>query len=295
MLPRFRLSPLAAMLACGLALPAGSAGAQTVIYGTSTRAPLPTVRVIQAPRPQEMAAATRQQVRQTNLGGGFIELLVTGRTPTAASRSLQPARATAPSSAGAARLYAVPPVDPLDAALGNAPSPERRPSRNVRHAALPDATELQPARAPEPRYARQVVDYKGPHKPGTVVVDTANRFLYLVQPGGRAIRYGIGVGRQGFSWRGTQHISMKREWPDWRPPAQMLKRRPDLPRYMPGGPNNPLGARALYLGNTLYRIHGTNEPHTIGRAVSSGCIRMLNKDVIDLYNRVRIGTKVVVT
>jgi lipoprotein-anchoring transpeptidase ErfK/SrfK len=140
-----------------------------------------------------------------------------------------------------------------------------------------------------------VVDYKGPHKPGTVVVDTANRFLYLVQPGGRAIRYGIGVGRQGFSWRGTQHISMKREWPDWRPPAQMLKRRPDLPRYMPGGPNNPLGARALYLGNTLYRIHGTNEPHTIGRAVSSGCIRMLNKDVIDLYNRVRIGTKVVVT
>ena len=144
-------------------------------------------------------------------------------------------------------------------------------------------------------YARQLVFFRTNEAPGTIIIHTSERFLYLVQPGGRAIRYGIGVGRQGFSWRGTQHISMKREWPDWRPPAQMLKRRPDLPRYMPGGPNNPLGARALYLGNTLYRIHGTNEPHTIGRAVSSGCIRMLNKDVIDLYNRVRIGTKVVVT
>ncbi|APF36838.1 L,D-transpeptidase [Chelatococcus daeguensis] len=296
MLPIHRLS-LAAALACGLALPAGPAGAQTVIYGTGTRAPLPSTRVIQAPGAREMAAAAeRQPVRRADLGGGFIEMLVTGRTPTAGPRAGQPVRIVTPSSGGIARVHRVPPIDPLDAALGSERTWERRPSSgNVRHAALPDAAELQPMRAPEPRYARQVVDYAGPHKPGTIVIDTAGRFLYLVEPGGRAIRYGIGVGRQGFSWRGSESISMKREWPDWRPPAQMLKRRPDLPRHMAGGPDNPLGARALYLGKTLYRIHGTNEPHTIGRAVSSGCIRMLNKDVIDLYNRVRIGTRVVVS
>jgi lipoprotein-anchoring transpeptidase ErfK/SrfK len=143
-------------------------------------------------------------------------------------------------------------------------------------------------------YQRQMVAYDGRHKPGTIVIDTPNRFLYLVRPGGRAIRYGIGVGRPGFSWAGIKKVSMKREWPDWRPPAEMLRRRPDLPRHMPGGPDNPLGARALYLGSSLYRIHGTNEPHTIGRAVSSGCIRMLNEDVIDLYDRVKVGAQVVV-
>lgn len=141
---------------------------------------------------------------------------------------------------------------------------------------------------------RETVSYGGPHRPGTVIVDTSERRLYLIQDGGRALRYGIGVGREGFTWQGTQSISRKAEWPDWRPPAQMLKRRPDLPRYMPGGPNNPLGARALYLGSSLYRIHGSNEPETIGQAVSSGCIRMTNEDVIDLYSRVRIGTTVVV-
>ncbi len=141
---------------------------------------------------------------------------------------------------------------------------------------------------------RQTVDYDGPYAPGTVVISTSERRLYLVLGGGKALRYGIGVGREGFTWSGVQSISMKREWPDWRPPSQMLRRRPDLPRYMPGGPENPLGARAMYLGRTLFRIHGSNEPESIGQAVSSGCIRMVNDDVIDLYERVRVGTRVVV-
>lgn len=141
---------------------------------------------------------------------------------------------------------------------------------------------------------REIVTYNGRHAPGTIVVSTEERRLYFVLGGGKAVRYGIGVGRPGFEWGGTQTITRKAEWPSWRPPAQMLKRRPDLPRFMEGGPDNPLGARALYLGSTLYRIHGSNEPETIGQAVSSGCIRMANEDVIDLYNRVRVGTRVVV-
>jgi lipoprotein-anchoring transpeptidase ErfK/SrfK len=148
--------------------------------------------------------------------------------------------------------------------------------------------------APHPRYAKQLVDYDGQEKPGTIVIDTPNRFLYLVQDGGKALRYGIGVGRPGFTWAGVKSVSMKKEWPDWRPPAEMLKRRPDLPTFMAGGPENPLGARALYLGSSLYRIHGSNEPWTIGTAVSSGCIRMRNEDVIDLYERVDVGTRVIV-
>lgn len=150
------------------------------------------------------------------------------------------------------------------------------------------------ARAINPIYERQEVDYAGPQKPGTIVIDTADKFLFLVQKGGKALRYGIGVGRQGFAWSGVETISRKAEWPDWTPPAEMLKRRPDLPTHMAGGLDNPLGARALYLGNSLYRIHGTNEPATIGTNVSSGCIRMMNKDVEDLYQRVGVGTKVVV-
>ncbi len=126
------------------------------------------------------------------------------------------------------------------------------------------------------------------------MVDTPNKFLYLVEGNGRAMRYGIGVGRPGFTWSGVKSITAKREWPDWTPPAEMIARRPDLPRHMEGGPENPLGARAMYLGSTLYRIHGSNEPWTIGTNVSSGCIRMRNEDVIDLYGRVNVGTKVVV-
>ncbi|SEG09984.1 L,D-transpeptidase [Bosea lathyri] len=141
---------------------------------------------------------------------------------------------------------------------------------------------------------RQVVPWNGKQAPGTVVISTSQRRLYYILGNHQALRYGVGVGRHGFSWAGTKTVTMKREWPDWRPPSQMLKRRPDLPRYMSGGMDNPLGARAIYLGSSLYRIHGSNEPETIGAAVSSGCIRMTNRDVTDLYDRVRTGTKVVV-
>lgn len=141
---------------------------------------------------------------------------------------------------------------------------------------------------------RETVSYDGRYGAGTIIISTAERRLYYVLPNGQAIRYGVGVGRPGFTWGGAVSITQKREWPDWRPPSQMLKRRPDLPRYMKGGLDNPLGARAMYLGGTLYRIHGSNEPETIGQAVSSGCIRMTNDDVIDLYNRARVGTQVVV-
>ena len=140
---------------------------------------------------------------------------------------------------------------------------------------------------------REVVAFSG-YSAGTIVVSTSERRLYYVLGNGTAIRYGIGVGRPGFTWAGTKTVARKAEWPDWTPPAQMLKRRPDLPRHMVGGEANPLGARAMYLGGTLYRIHGSNEPETIGTAVSSGCIRMTNADVIDLYDRVRVGTRVVV-
>ncbi len=141
---------------------------------------------------------------------------------------------------------------------------------------------------------RELVSYVGHQPPGTIVISTTERRLYLIQSGGQALRYGIGVGRPGFTWSGVKMISMKREWPDWSPPPQMIRRRPDLPRHMAGGINNPLGARAMYLGSSMFRIHGSNEPETIGQAVSSGCIRMTNADVTDLYERVRVGTRVVV-
>jgi len=141
---------------------------------------------------------------------------------------------------------------------------------------------------------RTTVSYSGNYAPGTIIVDTGERRLYLVLEGGQALRYGIGVGRDGYRWSGTHRITAKKEWPSWTPPSQMLARRPDLPRHMAGGIDNPLGARALYLGSTLYRIHGSNEPETIGQAVSSGCFRMTNEDVTDLYGRVSVGTTVVV-
>ncbi|MEH2523112.1 MULTISPECIES: L,D-transpeptidase [unclassified Bradyrhizobium] len=141
---------------------------------------------------------------------------------------------------------------------------------------------------------RTTVSFAGGYPPGTIYINTAERRLYLVLGNGQAIRYGIGVGRDGFRWSGTHRISAKREWPSWTPPSQMLRRRPDLPRHMAGGIDNPLGARAMYLGSTLYRIHGSNEPETIGQAVSSGCFRMTNEDVTDLYSRVSVGTPVIV-
>ncbi len=153
-------------------------------------------------------------------------------------------------------------------------------------------------RGMDPKFLPQTIAYQTSHKPGTIIIDTNEKFLYLVQPNGQALRYGVGVGKPGFEWAGTHKVTRKAEWPDWRPPAQMIARERRqgriLPVHMKGGPDNPLGARALYLGSTLYRIHGTNAPWSIGLAVSSGCIRMRNEDVMDLYERVNVGTKVIV-
>jgi lipoprotein-anchoring transpeptidase ErfK/SrfK len=141
---------------------------------------------------------------------------------------------------------------------------------------------------------RQVVNYRTSEAPGTIIIDTPNTFLYLVMPGGKAMRYGIGVGREGFTWSGTKTIERKAEWPDWTPPPEMIQRQPYLPRFVAGGDGNPMGARGMYLSGSVYRIHGTNAPESIGTQVSSGCIRLVNEDVIDLYNRVHVGTKVIV-
>jgi lipoprotein-anchoring transpeptidase ErfK/SrfK len=170
--------------------------------------------------------------------------------------------------------------------LASAPAPVPAPASQVE-------TPKVAADAPG-RLVRQVVDYVSHQTPGTVVIDTGNTFLYLVLNDRQAMRYGIGVGREGFAWSGEQTVARKTEWPDWRPPADMLSRQPYLPRFMAGGPDNPLGARAMYLGETEYRIHGTNKPDTIGKRVSSGCIRLTNDDVTDLYERVKVGAKVIV-
>jgi lipoprotein-anchoring transpeptidase ErfK/SrfK len=160
--------------------------------------------------------------------------------------------------------------------------------------AVPQAAQPNPEGDLAPALQRQIVPYPGKEPAGTIIVDTPHTFLYLTLGGGKALRYGIGVGRRGFTWSGVERISRKSEWPDWIPPAEMVARQPYLPRWVGGGPGNPLGARALYLGNTDYRIHGTNNPASIGTQVSSGCIRMRNDDVIDLYRRVSVGTKVIV-
>ncbi|MBZ9934718.1 L,D-transpeptidase [Mesorhizobium sp. BR1-1-16] len=160
---------------------------------------------------------------------------------------------------------------------------------------IPQQRAAKPAsRQFDPAFLPAVIAYSGPERPGTIIIDTNARYLYLVEPGGQARRYGVGVGKPGFEWAGEHRITRKAEWPGWTPPPEMRKRRPGLPVHMEGGPNNPLGARAMYLGSTLYRIHGSNEPWSIGKAVSSGCIRMRNEDVTDLYERVGVGTRVIV-
>jgi lipoprotein-anchoring transpeptidase ErfK/SrfK len=243
-------------------------------------------------------ALSAQPNRGGGLGGGFIEFLIGGGaqrsaalTPPAAQWVYQPQP----------QPESLPPLTPAEAAtltpaqaaaLGIDPplTPVARPEP-VAVSASVEAVSHAPV---DPKYDRQIVAYAGEEKPGTIIIDTPNKFLYLVQEDGKALRYGIGVGRPGFTWAGVKEITAKRAWPDWTPPDDMLHRQPNLPRFMAGGPENPLGARALYLGSTLYRIHGSNEPWTIGANVSSGCIRMRNADVIDLYNRVTVGTKVVV-
>jgi lipoprotein-anchoring transpeptidase ErfK/SrfK len=177
---------------------------------------------------------------------------------------------------------------PAQAQTGRAPIPRSDYAVEEQPGALPDEVQL-PA-----IYQRQAVYYRTAEAAGTIIIDTADRYLYLIQGNNRAIRYGIGVGRDGFQWEGLLRIARKAEWPDWVPPPEMIERQPYLPRFMAGGPGNPLGARALYLGSTIYRIHGTNQPETIGSAISSGCFRLVNGDVMDLYDRVPVGTKVII-
>ncbi|NEW88879.1 L,D-transpeptidase [Rhodopseudomonas sp. WA056] len=220
------------------------------------------------PRAAEPVRVRTAYAERSNMGGGFIEFLFGDGTPPPSSRYYQ-----------RERMY-----ERRDYLPPSAPQPMQE-----------QEAAIEPARPEfDPRYEKQLVDYHGGEKAGTIVIDTPNKYLYLVQDDGKALRYGVGVGRPGFTWSGVKTITAKREWPAWTPPKEMLARRPDLPRHMEGGPQNPLGARAMYLGSSLYRIHGSNEPWTIGTNVSSGCIRMRNEDVIDLYGRVGVGTKVVV-
>jgi lipoprotein-anchoring transpeptidase ErfK/SrfK len=233
----------------------------------------PTVIYADQPAPRPVAPIRTASAERPNMGGGFIEFLFGEGQNQGDRYSQQPAYQQQP------------------------PYPSQRPL-------LPPMEPQQSARQPElsepahpafdPKFEKQLVEYDGKESAGTIVVDTPNKFLYLVQGNGKAMRYGIGVGRPGFTWSGVKQISAKKEWPDWTPPPEMLVRRPDLPRHMEGGPQNPLGARAMYLGSSLYRIHGSNEPWTIGTNVSSGCIRMRNEDVIDLYGRVNVGARVIV-
>ena len=236
-------------------------------------APRPRGLFLSAAAPQQAAPQVAPPAPATQ-AHGFFQLGPT--PPTAAAPAPQPA--PAPLQSFFRLMFPQQPV------AYNQPTPGYAPSQNG-DMANPQV---------DPKYDRQIVDYRTDQPPGTVLVDTSHYFLYLVMEDGKAVRYGIGVGREGFTWSGVNTISAKREWPEWRPPNEMLERRPDLPRYMAGGEDNPLGARALYLGSTLYRIHGSNEPWTIGTNVSSGCIRLRNADIVDLYERVKVGTKVVV-
>lgn len=222
-------------------------------------------------------------------GGGLIEYLMTGQAG-GGTRS-RPQRDAAPQRVAAYSGELLPAEpEPLQDMSRQVLPPQAYGAPQAYGVSQGDPGRI--AREVGPEYRRQEVAFAGPQRPGTIVIDTSARHLYLVQPGQRALRYGIGVGRPGFAWSGLKTVSRKAEWPDWTPPAEMLARRPDLPRHMAGGPENPLGARALYLGSSLYRIHGTNEPGTIGQSVSSGCIRMMNEDVVDLYDRVPVGTQV---
>ena len=234
--------------------------------------------------PQPVAAQPQgygQGAQQPNLGGGFIQFLF-GNAPREATvpRAYQPNSDEQAYQRGYQQDYGT----QQQAALYNAAPQNFAPSSQGDMAHPPV----------DPKFDRQEVDYRSSEKPGTIVIDTPNHFLYLVEDNRRAMRYGIGVGRPGFTWQGVKTVSAKKEWPDWFPPTEMIQRRPDLPRWMAGGPENPLGARAMYLGSSLYRIHGSNEPWTIGTQASAGCIRMRNEDVIDLYERVKVGAKVVV-
>jgi lipoprotein-anchoring transpeptidase ErfK/SrfK len=234
--------------------------------------PAPAPQTYAAPAPQPYAAAASQSYAAAapppapSSGGGFLQAIFGGPTINVPVAHVYP--------------YQTPQSQP-------------QPLPPVQQASYSPANPADESSYPiDPRFLRQVVAYNGPEKPGTIIVDTPNKFLYLVEEGGRAMRYGIGVGRPGFTWAGEKTITAMKKWPDWTPPPEMIARQPQIPHFMQGGLGNPLGSRALYLGSTLYRIHGSNEPWTIGQNVSSGCIRMRNADVEDLFDRVHVGTKV---
>jgi lipoprotein-anchoring transpeptidase ErfK/SrfK len=234
-------------------------------------APAPQTYAAAAPQGYAAAAPASAPAPSGPGGGGFLEAIFGGPTINVPVSHMYPGYQT--------------------------PAPQEQPVP----VAPPQQQAYNPANASDeasypidPKFMRQVVAYDGDEKPGTIIVDTPDKFLFLVEDGGKALRYGIGVGRPGFTWSGVKTITAKKEWPDWTPPPEMIARQPGIPHFMAGGIGNPLGARAMYLGSTLYRIHGSNEPWTIGQNVSSGCIRMRNEDVEDLYNRVPIGTKVVI-
>lgn len=256
---------------------AAPADAPQVAYGAN-----PYARTYATPAHAQPRAVYAPPGQMPNFGGGFVEGMVQGREP-----AYRPQR----------RVYAVPNTNGTIYATPGRQlvlPPEERRMRGDRPRSASLTMAPATRRTINPAFVKTEIAYDGPHQPGTIIIDTSTRYLTLVQKDGRALRYGVGVGKEGFSWKGTETITRKAEWPDWRPPAEMRKRRPELPTFMAGGPDNPMGARALYLGSTLYRIHGSNEPWTIGQAVSSGCIRMTNDDVTDLYGRVGVGTKVVV-
>jgi len=233
--------------------------------------------VIYAREPAPSAPVRMASAQNSNMGGGFIQFLFGDAPQGGRYQQQQPMYQQQPDN-GYGRQQLLPPIDPQQS------------MRQPQQEEVVDERQ----RSFDPKFEKQVVEYHGKEGAGTIVVDTPNKFLFLVQGDGKAVRYGIGVGKPGFSWAGEKKITAKKEWPDWTPPPEMLQRRPDLPHFMAGGPENPLGARAMYLGSSLYRIHGSNEPWTIGQAVSSGCIRMRNEDVVDLYERVKVGTKVLV-
>jgi lipoprotein-anchoring transpeptidase ErfK/SrfK len=274
-----RVSVSLVVIVFAAAVSLSEASAQSYSPSSVDRAPVPALNVGAQPAqpgydaqansaPAERTAAQAQpSVRggsvprpPADIGGGPAPADVTGSVRT-------PATATGPAPDRATVIAALPPDE----------QPEAGPAKQL-----------------PPQFRRQLVDYPTSEPAGTVIIDTPHTYLYLVRGDGKALRYGIGVGREGFTWSGSQRIVHMSLWPDWHPPKEMIERQPYLPRFMAGGAGNPLGARALYLGNTLYRIHGTNQPSTIGRFVSSGCIRLTNDDVEDLYSRVNLGTRVVV-
>ena len=266
-------SVVSALAACVLFGTAASAQQWVVVYPRSAPPPM----VVVAPPPPPMRNERGRGLFQDLFGDSGNRQVVMAPPPVAYPPP-RPYYGPPPQYAPQPQYAAVPPMQPPMQLAPAEPMPQRH----------------GPGFRLDPRYMAQEVAYNGKEAPGTIIVDTPHHFLYLVQDGGKARRYGIGVARSGFAWSGVHKITAKKKWPDWYPPKDMLARQPYLPRKMAGGPNNPLGARALYIGHTLYRIHGSNEPWTIGHDVSSGCIRMANQEVVDLYPRVKVGTKVVI-